>query len=978
MKNQKSKIKNQKSKMSLLLVACCLLFTAKSFALVTNINSGATFGTIDGAVTAADSGDTLLVSTGLYSYVSMFLDNKSLSIIGGYNPDFSVQVSSYDTVFEAQGYGVSFSHSTSYIERLTFTGGITGIESYNSSIVTARYCTVENNISYFPGAGLYVHASGILVLQRTYVENNSATNTGPNGYGGGAFVSSSGKLIISESSYIRNNFATVKGGGVYVNGAYFEVSSKAYVSGNTAGEDGGGVYINSGTLLVHDKGDIGYQSLEPNTAGEDGGGIYAVDSLVTFKDSGTYLYNNYAEKKGGGAYISGSMMLVIDDAQIGSDGFACSNISENGGGIYADEGSTVAITNSMIRNCHANFGSAIFSDYSTIFIKDSKIGSTNDVYTNVAKYDGGGIYSFGGTCVVNQTTFLNNRAGDEGGAIFLAECDLTITNSSLENNVAERNGGALFAFLDSIINVSYSTIASNTADFGGGIYWDSKTNMAIISSIITRNNAVSNGGGVFAAASSGMILFDDTSIYNNNANDSGGALFASDSQKLKFIDSYIYNNDADKGGGIFAEQGANIDFTADNKNIYLQSNHAKYGGGIYITDKGSSIDIVATSNYEISMTYNLVNTSGGDIYAGKKAVVNILGDVHITRCTADYGGAIYAAEETKVYLDKIDNYYPVIDNCSADVSGGAVYSITPKTLVSCNGVLFGGSDKGNKAKGDGNTEGGGAVAVLSEAEFRAVDCVFQENSSLANGGAIAVYTATAVIGSNITDGVVSPISNSAFIKNTATNSGYGGAVYVEHGDVSLFNIAIISNRSNRGGGTYANYSDINLSDVLIAKNFSSIYSGGDGIGLFYSTGSVNNCTIAFNYDEGVAVGNGSYVYMTNCIVWGHGGYQVTTNPVQTVVFSDIEGGYPGVGNINSHPLFMDSSALDYQLTEGSPCINSGTNLPWMAPPTTDLEGNERIYDGTVDMGCYEFIPEPCLFIIYYLSFIIYYRRKFNL
>ena len=965
----------------IMLTACCLLFTSRSFAIVTNINSGVTHEAIVDAVDAADSGDTLLVSTGLYSYVSLNIVNKNLTIIGGYALDFSDLISSYDTVFEASGYCISFSHSTSTVERLTLTGSITGMESYNSSIVTARYCTVENNISYFPGAGLYVHSSGVLVLQSSYVENNSSTNTGINGYGGGAFVSSNGKLIISENSRIKNNSATVRGGGVYVNGAYFEVGSKAYVSGNTAGEDGGGVYVNSGTLLVHDRGDIGYQTSTPNTAGEKGGGIYAVDSLVTFKDSGTYLYNNYAVEKGGGAYISGGMMLVIDGAEIGYDKYACSNSCDNGGGIYAADGSIVAITNSAIRNCYGKFGAAIFSDDSTIFIKNSEIGNTNDLYTNISKYDGGGVYAIGGTCLVYHSTFVNNQAGDEGGAISVATCDLMITNTIFNNNKAVENGGALFAFFGSILNVSDSTIVSNSANNGGGIWWDSNTNMTIVNSTVNRNEADNNGGGVLAAGS-GLVSFNNVEITRNSAdaNGDGGGLYVSDGQNVKLVDSDIGNNGAGKGSGIFIRDGANVELSAVDDDVLMQGNTAKYGGGIYIEDENSIIDIVSTSGYQITMSYNLVNNAGGGIYAHSTSEVAVLGNVKFSHCSADYGGAAYIAKQARAKFEKIENYQPVIERCSADISGGGICVITPDALVSCNGVLFGGNNKGNKAKGENSGEGGGAVAVLSEAEFAAVDCVFRENNTLSDGGAIAVFSSSAVIGSNVTAGAGNPISNSLFIKNMATNSGYGGAIYVDNGIAQLYNIAVISNRSLRGGGVYANYSDAFLENVLIANNYSSLIGGGDGIALFYADVSINNCTIAYNYDSGINVGNNSSVSITNSIVWGHQDYQITTNPVQTVVYSDIEGGYSGVGNISSHPLFWDQTKLQYQLLEGSPCINTGTNLAWMAPPATDLDGNERIHDGTVDMGCYEFVPEGGMVfsILCSVFSILIYRRKFKL
>jgi len=80
----------------------------------------------------------------------------------------------------------------------------------------------------------------------------------------------------------------------------------------------------------------------------------------------------------------------------------------------------------------------------------------------------------------------------------------------------------------------------------------------------------------------------------------------------------------------------------------------------------------------------------------------------------------------------------------------------------------------------------------------------------------------------------------------------------------------------------------------------------------------------------------------------------------------------GMGNISNDPQFISGSDFHLQLT--SPCIDAGTNLPYVYT-TTDLDGNARNFGGTVDMGCYEFVPEPCLFIIYHLLFFIYYRNR---
>lgn len=73
---------------------------------------------------------------------------------------------------------------------------------------------------------------------------------------------------------------------------------------------------------------------------------------------------------------------------------------------------------------------------------------------------------------------------------------------------------------------------------------------------------------------------------------------------------------------------------------------------------------------------------------------------------------------------------------------------------------------------------------------------------------------------------------------------------------------------------------------------------------------------------------------------------------------------PGWGNIVNDPEFINAAAGDYRLAESSLCINVGTNDSGMAWPT-DWDGNPRILPvgGVVDIGCYEFVPEPAEAVI---------------
>ena len=118
--------------------------------------------------------------------------------------------------------------------------------------------------------------------------------------------------------------------------------------------------------------------------------------------------------------------------------------------------------------------------------------------------------------------------------------------------------------------------------------------------------------------------------------------------------------------------------------------------------------------------------------------------------------------------------------------------------------------------------------------------------------------------------------------------------------------------------------------------------------------------------------------MTNCILWDLetilGDLRVRRHEIWnndgstlTICYSDVQGGWPGVGNISADPRFVDQLNGDLHVLPGSPCIDAGDNtaIPFK---TTDLDGNGRLVDDLdtpdtgsppdhkpiVDMGAYEY------------------------
>jgi len=242
---------------------------------------------------------------------------------------------------------------------------------------------------------------------------------------------------------------------------------------------------------------------------------------------------------------------------------------------------------------------------------------------------------------------------------------------------------------------------------------------------------------------------------------------------------------------------------------------------------------------------------------------------------------------------------------------------------------------------------GGAIlnhGSSSEASLKINNCMFKENISSNRGGAIENHSTTSDSYASL------DISNSIFEHNT---SDYAGALYNDgrtsgHSQITLNNCIFNGNRATSYGAVVRNY-------------------GVDGT----SNLSIYNCTFHNNnsYNEGgsLALTGNSQTTIRNSIFWnnqssnGKSWYNQdgsTVNVAYTLVPESNSSSLAsnttvGSGMIyNTDPLFTDVTNHDFTLMSNSPVIDVGNNTD--VTLSTDLGGETRITNTTVDLGAYEY------------------------
>lgn len=193
------------------------------------------------------------------------------------------------------------------------------------------------------------------------------------------------------------------------------------------------------------------------------------------------------------------------------------------------------------------------------------------------------------------------------------------------------------------------------------------------------------------------------------------------------------------------------------------------------------------------------------------------------------------------------------------------------------------------------------------------------------------------------------------IQGNVIVNNYGGGGYASHkshsevtGNYIMFNVSM------QGGGVFCNQSNDKFVNNIVVGNM-AVWGGGfwcDGNGL-----TLTNCTVAKNFVPSGGGGGGIFcsagTLLKNCLLWDNSEFEQFGSPSQ-VVYSVIEGGWTGVGNMDTDPLCVDPTNYDYHLTKYSVCVNGGTKS---GAPTLDVDADPRPHQGTVDIGADEYIGD---------------------
>ena len=422
-----------------------------------------------------------------------------------------------------------------------------------------------------------------------------------------------------------------------------------------------------------------------------------------------------------------------------------------------------------------------------------------------------------------------------------------------------------------------------------------------------------------------------------------GVIIIPESENVRVANMTLSNgyseNHGCAGGGamlVTSDDMISLDFNMQSnnailENLILENSHSKNGGGLSFFN----VDGPTVTNVIVRNNSALMQGGGINVYSSSVDMSNV--EIHDNFCVGTYyqgmddfghGGGLFL-NETSGNFDEIKIY-----NNSAAMHGGGIWSSFSSGWTLTNSDVY-----DNYAPG----AGGGLAFWDNNAGSSAVfeNVTVNNNTAQGDGGAAFGFNS-------------SPTFENCMLNNNTSGFRGGGAYFNGGSYLEFQNCEINGNSANIGGGFMVEgEASFWMNKTLVVGNTANQSVGAIGLG---SSGGkwITNSTISNNNGPnagGVQIWNGDVV-VVNSILWNNtpeNNYQNVGGGSATAFYSTIGGGWDGVGNLDSDPLFKDPGNGDFTLSQNSPCKDAGT-ADW------DGDGVEDVtdYNGSApDMGAFE-------------------------
>jgi len=616
------------------------------------------------------------------------------------------------------------------------------------------------------------------------------------------------------------------------------------------------------------------------------------------------------------------------------------------------------------------------------------------------------------TAVLCGFTIANGSA-EFGGGICCGDSSPTLVNVTITGNLAfviqtmNAGGGGIFCWNSSPILQNVTISGNSTDNLGGGIACWNYSNPTLTNVTLTDNSADWYGGGISCYDNSSPILVNCI-LWNDTPSEIAGPATVSfsdiqgDWEGEGNIDEDPLFENPIEGDYHLTENSPCIDAGDLLSPPDPDSSRADMGAYYY--------DQIANLYAQFS-----ADVLEGEVPLSVQFTDNTVIQPISWEWDFDNDGTIDSYEQNPSYIYQNYGYYSVSLTVEDDIGNSNIMVKTDYIAVyspAYSGHIFHIDPEGSDELGNGSLEypfatiqHGINIAANSDTVLVHPGTYFENinylGKNLILGSLFLTTQDTTFISQTVIDGfsldsVVKfeneEDSTSVLTGFTITNGDatHGGGIYCENSNPSLVNITITGNFASGdyayGGGIclWNNSSPILQNITITGNSVSSTVGFGGGICLSNNSSPIlQNVTITGNtasFGGGIYIGGGtqnlvnvtisgntasnngggiycasSYPSFVNCIMWNDTPEEVYFySGSVTITYSDIQGGWTGIGNIDEDPLFVGTGDHPFMLQDLSPCVNAGIpDTTGLNLPEFDLAGNPRVYGGRIDMGAYE-------------------------